>query len=177
MSLERVKIDIVEKARHAASLKLIEAKKKAKEILAESERKLSEARAQTTDSNSRSAHEIMRQESARAELEGKKAVLAAKKEVIDEVFANAKDEMMKSNADIVPRLLEQAKKEIAIEYVYCNKKDSSMVKKYKVKESAINGGIIAENKEQTIRIDLSLDTLFSQVRDNYLDEVAATLFE
>lgn len=179
MGLERVKVDIVEKARHQASLTLIEAKKQAKEILASAEQKLADEKETLQKKHAQLIQDIQRQELARTELEAKKAILRSKKEIIDQTFAAAKEEIINSDkmADIIARLLDAAKKELQIEYIYCNKKDTAYVKKYKVKETPISGGIIAENKEQTIRIDYSFDTLFSELREQYLDEVARTLFE
>jgi vacuolar-type H+-ATPase subunit E/Vma4 len=74
-------------------------------------------------------------------------------------------------------LIEKAKKDIAVEYVLCNKKDAPFVSGYKIEEVMIAGGIIAENKERTMRVDLSYNTLFSLVVDEHLSDVHEVLFE
>ena len=178
MGLERVKIDIVEKARHQASLTLIDAKKKAKEILAEAERRVAEAKEISDASTRRAIDDLGREETAKAELEGKKELLTARCEIIDAAFMSAKEDILssKKTAAIIGSLLRQAQKDLDIAHLYCRPEDVPLVKGFKAKEMNISGGIIAENKDQTVRIDLSYDTLFSLLREQHLDEVARHLF-
>jgi len=180
MGLEKVKDEIVEKAKEQASLAVSQAKSKAGHTLREAEKKIEEYRNASLEDAKNVMVDIKRQEIARAELEAKKMFLQSKKEIIDEVMENAKKELLKSKeremSDLISSLLNKAKNDIEIEYVYCNKMDSKFIKGCNVKEAEISGGLIAENKEQTIRVDYSFDTLFQSMRENKLQEIAQELF-
>ena len=82
-------------------------------------------------------------------------------------------------------LLKKAEKEIDVYAVYVNKSDFDVVKsiaksilknKESIKEEEILGGIIAENKDGTIRVDYSFDSLLEEFRQKSLADISEKLF-
>ena len=123
---------------------------------------------------------INRQETASAELESKKLILEAKKEAIESVFEEARKRIEKLSGkqreDCMNRLLEKAKNDIAVAKVYCSKNDARLVEGFKAEPSGINGGLIAENADGTVRVDYSFDTMLQNIKENELQEISKILF-
>jgi len=113
-------------------------------------------------------------------MESKKLLLEAKKKVVEGVFSDAirKLETLddKKREAYTDRLLEKAKKDIEIAHVYCNKKDSKLLKGFKLEPISIAGGLIAENKEKTIRVDYSFETILQGIKENEMQNINKVLF-
>jgi V/A-type H+-transporting ATPase subunit E len=123
---------------------------------------------------------IKKQELASAELNNKKVLLEAKKQIIDRVFSEATKKVEglddKKREDYINKLLEKAKSDIGVENIYCNEKDIKILKDFNVKGAGLIGGLIAENKEKTIRIDYSFDTMIQNIKENELQGINKILF-
>ena len=180
MSLESVKDEILNTAKSQANAMLAEARKEANRITTEAEKKIEEMKAKGEAEIKRILDTIKRQEMSSAELESKKMLLEAKKQVIDAVFGEAKKKIAnipdKKREELVKKLLEKAKKDIDAAYVYCNSKDSKFLKGFNAQHIDIIGGLIAENKERTIRVDYSFETLLQDIRENELQSISKVLF-
>lgn len=122
-----------------------------------------------------------------AEMEGKNALLHAKREMIDEIFEAATEELVKSSKyeEILVDLLKKADfKEDSVEIVPAKGKEaetkkaiSASGKHFKMSEKSahIKGGFIIRSKE--IEIDNSFKTIIqTQLRDDLEIEVAKLLF-
>ena len=73
-------------------------------------------------------------------------------------------------------LLEKAKSDIEVAKVYCSKKDAKFVKGFDANPIDIIGGLIAENKERTIRVDSSFDTMLESIKEKELQGINKLLF-
>ncbi|MFC1754733.1 V-type ATP synthase subunit E family protein, partial [Thermoproteota archaeon] len=76
-------------------------------------------------------------------------------------------------------LVDQAKKEIEVEYVYANRNDQKIIDRIpgvKFREGDFSGGIIAENKDGSIRVDYSFEELLDSIEKENMQEIAAKLF-
>ncbi len=181
MGIEKVKDEIIEKAKEQSSLSVSQAKKSAEAVLRGVESRLEDQRAKSSEEAKGMMLGIKRQEMARAELESKKIFLQAKKEIIDGVFAQAKKEISglkeKEMSPVISSLLKKAGNDIDIEHIYCNPKDARFFSQFKVEKAGISGGFIAENRERTVRVDYSFDTLFDSLRESNMENIAAKLFE
>ena len=180
MGLETVKEDILGSAKKEADAMLAEARKEANRITRESEKKIEEIKEKSDAETKKILDTIKRQELANAELENKKMLLEAKKQIIDNVFIEAakKLEMMddKKRGAYMKKLLEKAKNDIEIAYVHLNQKDEKFLKDFKVEHEDIIGGLIAENMEKTIRVDYSFETLLQGIKENELQNINKVLF-
>lgn len=180
MGLETVKDEILNSAKSQANAMLAEARKESSRIAAEAEKKTEEIKAKSEAETKRIMDTIKRQEMSSAELESKKMLLEAKKQIVEAVFADARKKIEslpdKKREELLKKLLEKAKKDIEIAYVYCSGKDSKFIKGFDVQSADIIGGLIAENSERTIRVDYSFETLLQGIKENELQSISKLLF-
>ena len=115
----------------------------------------------------------------RADLENKKSILMLKKELIDSIFAEVTQRIAaldrakrKAHLDA---LLKKAEQHVAVSKVYCSKTDAELVKQAEQQEML--GGLIAENKDGTERVDYRYEHLLQELRKNIEGEVTKRLFE
>ncbi len=180
MSLEAVKDEILNSAKSQANAMTAEARKEANKIAAEAEKKIEDMKAKSEAEAKRAMDTIKRQEMSSAELESKKMLLEAKKQIVESVFADSRKKIEslpdKKREELIKKLLEKAKKDIEIAHVYCNSKDAKFIKGFGVQSADIIGGLIAENRERTIRVDYSFETLLQSIKDNELQSISKLLF-
>lgn len=180
MGLEAVKEEILGSAKGQATSLIAEARKEANRILREAERKIEEMQEKYDLETKKILDNIKRQELASAELENKKIVLEAKKQIIESVFIEAGKKLEslddKKREAFIKKMLDKTKNDIDISYVYCNRKDSKFLKVYNVEPIKIAGGLIAENKDKTIRVDYSFETILQGIKENELQSINKILF-
>ena len=180
MGLESVKEEVIRNAKEQANSILAEARKEAGRIMKEAEAKVEEMKAKSEAETKKAIETLKKQELASAELDGRKLVLDAKKQAIDNAIAEARKKLEslddKKREQYIKKLLEKAKNEIDVAYVYCSRKDAKFVKDFEVINTDMLGGIIAENKEKTIRVDYSFETLLESIKESELQNISKTLF-
>lgn len=179
MGLEKIKEEILQKA-HSAE----------KEILSEAESKASGIRAKAKDSIMQLEHEASRKlesdskalesrESSLAAMESQGMVFEVRKEAIDrayaEAFENIRDMPAKDREDFIKRLLKAAQEEIDVALVYANSRDKKYIS-LKTAEADLDGGIICETKDGSIRVNLAFGSLFSELREKTSAETSKILF-
>lgn len=180
MGLEAVKDEIIRQAKEQETALLAEARKEASRIAKETERKIEGMKEKSEADTKKMIDNIKKQELASAELDNKKALLEAKKQVIENIFAEVKKKLEnmddKKRENFIGKLLEKTKNEIEIAHVYCNKKDAKFIKGFNAETADIIGGLIAENKERTIRANYSYETLLQSIREGELQNINKILF-
>ncbi|MBN1386623.1 hypothetical protein JW968_06670 [Candidatus Woesearchaeota archaeon] len=180
MGLEKVKKDILEKAKKRAQDILKDAEKEAEAIR-------QKARSDVMDSRRRSKQEVLKvceimekKELSSAEFDSKKDYLDKKKEMIDLVFAEAMAELAalkgKERKDILQKLIDRAKKKVDIGRIYANKDDLKLISGFDTEERKIDGGIIVEDREGNVTIDLTFETLLADVQERNIQKMAQSLF-
>ena len=181
MGLETVKEEIIGNARKQEEALLAEARQKAAEIIKDAEREIETFREKSEAEAKRLMEITKKQELASAELEGKKMLLEAKKQLIGMVFAGVQKKIdaldSKKMAAYMDNLLEKAKNDIEVAKVYCSKKDAKLLKGIDMEAKDMIGGIIAENKDGTIRVDYSFESILQSVKDSELQGISKILFE
>jgi len=182
MGLETVIEEILARGREEA-----DAIRKSAE--AERERILLEARAEgakllvAKEQEARVAAERARiQDLARAELESKRTILAAQKQVLDEVYSRAlqRFESLPDRDAIVRALLNANASEWRAGKVYANPRDADTVRSivgpnYAGTIEAL-GGVVIESADGTRKTDLRFETLFADVWRDSIREVAEILW-
>ena len=180
MGLETVKDEIMNSAKEQSNSSISEARKEANRIIKEAEKKIEDMKEKSEAETKKLIDTIKRQELASAELENKKILLEAKKQIIENVFAESRKKLEnlddKRREEILKKLLEKAKNEIEVANIYCNKKDSKFLKVFNVGNVDIIGGLIAENKERTIRVDNSFETMLESIKEKELQNINKILF-
>ncbi|MBI2658724.1 hypothetical protein HYX05_01310 [Candidatus Woesearchaeota archaeon] len=180
MGLETVKDEILNSAREQANSLAAEARKEASRTARETENKIEGMRQKSDEEAKRIIDTIKRQELASADLENKKMLLEAKKQLIENVFAEARKRLEnlddKKKELYIKKLLEKAKNDIEISIIYCNRKDAKFVKGFNAEAAGIIGGLMAENMEKTIRVDYSFDTMLENLKETELQNINKALF-
>ena len=157
--------------------------------LAERDRILQDARAEGAklleirEQEARQAAERLRvQALARAELESKKIVLSAEKELLDEVYRKVLERLsvLEGGDAILQSLLKAHAADWKTGKVYCNAKDAKAVRATVGSSFAETidcvGGIVIESGDGTHRIDLLYETLLADVWRDSIREVAEVLW-
>ena len=180
MGLEAVKEEIIRNSKQQQESMIAEAKKKVVETMEETEKKVAEMKLQSDAATKQMMAVIKKQELASAELENKKALLEEKKQLIEAVFDQVEKKVKgldsQKRENYINKLLEKAKNDIGVENVYCNEKDVNLVKDLNAETADIIGGLIAENKDKTVRVDYSFDTLLQNIKENELQSISKVLF-
>lgn len=180
MGLETVKDEIIRNANEQAKALVAEARSKASKIVKEAEKKIEELKEKSDAEVKKRTDIIKMQELASAELENKKMLLEAKKQLIDEVFAEVQKKVEKldnkKRKEYIEKLLERAKKDIEVKYVYCNKKDLKLLQDFNPEAMDITGGLIAENEDKTVRVDYSFNTTLDSIKEKELQSINKILF-
>ncbi len=167
----------------AEATKIVEAGRAERERMLQEARERGEAlRSEREAAAKRDGERRRVQDLARAELEAKKALLQAQKEVLDEVKRGALQALgnFKGNDQVLKALVERHGDEIREGKVYSNAKDSPLVKKLVPKGfgGTIDcvGGMIIESEDDTRRLDLRYETLLDESWEVWVKEVADLLW-
>ena len=180
MGLEAVKEEIIKNAKKQEEQLIAEAKSEAERKMEEAEQKISKFREKSEAETKKTLDMMKRQELASAELESRKIILESKKMMVDNLFAEVRSGLEKIDSQkkevYIRELMAKAKKEIEIGKIYCNSNDMKLIRAYDVEAIIIIGGIIAENKDGTIRVDYSFDIMLQTIRENELQNVNKCLF-
>ena len=122
------------------------------------------------------------QELARAELESKRTVLAAQKQVLDEVYSKALQRLAElPDRDVIVRaLLNTNVSEWRAGKVYASQRDAEQVRaivgpNYAGPTEAL-GGVVIESEDGARKTDLRFETLFADVWRDSVREVAEILW-
>jgi len=182
MSLEAVIERILAQGNAEANATIDSAKK-------EKNRMLQEARKRGQDEISRrlaeakiAAERLKVQEMARSDLESRKIVLGAQKDVLEKVKNEVLNKLSSPEIrkEILQALLEKYKEDWRAGKVYCKAEDENQVKATVGDRFGGNidcdGGIIIESRDGTRRIDLRFETILQDLWEDSVKEVAELLW-
>lgn len=177
MGIEEIKKEILEKAKNLTKSSAKEAERERDSIM-----KAAEDSIQKLKEKSEKDADYVIEQYRLANIAGvtsaiKKEKLNVEKEIMAEVLAKAQEKLSALNSAARKKHFEKMLK-AGKDYsrVFCSKKDVQLIKS-KPETADILGGLILENKEGTMRIDMSYDNLLSQAKDETLAEVSRMLFE
>src|SRR3989338_1510896 len=181
MGLEEVRKEIIEKAKREADSLLKEADKESKQLVSETKDRIEEYRKSADVQRDLQIASMEKVYSASANASAKSIILEKKKDIISKSFDESGKMIVKQSKQkrYAENLLRKAEAEIQIGTVYCNKQDVSGIsgiKPYSVYAENISGGIIAENTDGTVRVDLSFDSILSDIKAKNLHTIAEILF-
>ena len=184
MSLENVIKEINNSAGQKANTIISEGKKEANSILQKTQEKINKSNQKTIEKTAEIVSSIERTEIASLQLVLKKQALNAKKEVIDEVFDEAKKKLKslpeKQKQLILKKLLVKGKKEVNAKHFYSNSKDRKLIAKLSGlkfrKEISCIGGFVLENEDNTISSDQTFDLILEKVREKHISEISGRVF-
>jgi len=181
MGLEKIKEEILQKAAAAEKAILEEAAVQSSEIRKKAEEKAKQLEHESLQNLQAETKSIENREQSLQNMEAKKMIFEVKKHAIDHVYSEAYSKIKKipkkEREHIVKTLMEHAKKEIDIGTVYANSVDKEFAAQFTVKPADIDGGIICESKDGTVRVDYTFATLFHDLREKTIKETSNILFD
>ena len=176
MGINEVKKEILNNAKKEAKRIIETAEVEKKTVVEASESRVIEIKIQLEGEMKRSIELYENLIMAEANSMVKKQRLNLEKEIINKVFNDAKEELSNlSKSERESHIKKLLKNSDGYSMVYCAEKDLSITKN--AQKIDISGGIVLENKEGEIRLDLSYETLLESVKQKKLSEVANLLFE
>ena len=181
MGLEQVKSEILKEADKKAAKIVAEADKASKSYKLEAKEKLKDYEKQIAEETKKEIEAMQKKEEAAQKLEAKKLTFEEKKNILQDTVETTRTKLArlatKDKTKLLNKLLEKANSQMTVTHIYCNKDDLKILKiKGNVEEADISGGLIVENKDKTVRIDYSFDTILDQISEKHLQEVANKLF-
>ncbi|MFQ5553562.1 MAG: V-type ATP synthase subunit E family protein [Thermoplasmata archaeon] len=183
MSLDQMIAEIRQQGQREAEEVLDAARQERERMLADVRAKGEELQAERArQAKDQGEREAIR-ETARAELEARKALLQAQKEVLDEVRTGAMRELRAQDSSdrLLKVLVEQNRGDLEGGVIHCNERDVKTLQRLTRKEvlgdlDAI-GGFAIEAESGDRRIDLTFDTLLDGLWEEAVRDVADTLWK
>ncbi|MDO9518101.1 MAG: V-type ATP synthase subunit E [Methanosarcinaceae archaeon] len=125
---------------------------------------------------------LRQQEISSANLEVKRTMLNARKEVLDKVYSQSieiiKDLPSSKNEELLKAIIDKYQGSGA--KIYSNKDSEKLVKKLSSLIYAGNidciGGVVIENEDSTIRLDYTYDVILDSLNDNSMKQISDILF-
>ena len=181
MTLENVTKDIVQVAQDKRKAMEDQAQKEIETLKQRAKDEVLEYKKQVKENTNNLKQKIQRKVLSGARFESQRTVLHAKKEIIEEVKENILNEITsmkaKEKRQFLSILVSKAQKEIKVARVRVNLKDSKFLpKEISFKECSIKGGIIAENKNSTIRVNYSVEEIIEVICEKEIIALSEVLF-
>jgi len=184
MSLDKVVEDILRKGEERKRELILLGKKEADEQTSLAEKRTSERRTSEEKKVESAIAQMEQQEISSAELESKKALLAAQKQVMEDLKEQILTQLENYPADkrkkLYGRLTAKAKKELKEGYVYSSPGDKPLVQFVPGMTYGgtmeCRGGIVFESKDRTYRLDYRFETILEDVWNTNIQEIYSKLF-
>ena len=182
MGLETVVKDIMDVANVEASRINTEADAEASSILDEARQNAKKIMGDRLAKTEDDIKKLRQQEISSANLEVKRTMLNARKEVLDNVYSQSVDII----TDLQSSKNEELLKAIIDKYqgsgakIYSNKDSEKLVTKLSSLTYAGNidciGGVVIENEDGTIRLDYTYDVILESANDKSMKQISDILF-
>lgn len=182
MGLEEIVKDIADKGKSEADRINEETAQSVRSILNEAESQASALAAKKRDEMARDVERLKKQEMSSANLEVKRLLLNARKDVLDVTFAETLSRLAKlpseRNVVILQSLLKLCQENSR---VYSSEKDANLIRKIApdiMLAGTIDciGGIIIESADGTVRLDYTYDTMIKGIFEQSQKKISELLF-
>jgi V/A-type H+/Na+-transporting ATPase subunit E len=179
MDINSVVLEIISESEKEAKRIEEDARKEREKLIDEAMERASKRKSEMDKESKKKISQSRIKEFAVARMNAKKTEMNAKKQALEDVYSKFSGKM-DSGDEFLKKLLNAAGKEIEVSAVYVSKKDleraKNLFKGIEIQESEISGGLVAENKEGSEKIDLSIDIIRESIRKETLSEVSKILF-
>jgi V/A-type H+-transporting ATPase subunit E len=182
MGLDAIIEEIKAKGRAEADKISGETYQEVSKIIADAQASAAKIKAAKEEAVKKEIDRMRQQELSSANLEVKKLILNARKEVLDEVYESAKESIFKLPAEKNQMILKSIieKNETGNSKIFSRSKDKTIVKKMTKLEFAgeidCSGGVVIENKDGTEVLDFRYDMILKNVNEQSLKQVSNILF-
>lgn len=183
MALENVVDEILESARKEADQILRTAEMEKGAMLRQATEEASSRKAAMLKETEDSVKRLRQQELSSAELEEKRIVLNARKEMLDRTFEESNKQLAEMSSSekrsLYNKILEKGRKVISEPKIYCPLGEAKLLDTKngeKVEEIKMGPGLILESRDGTVRMDYSFRTVLEDVWEKELKGVSNILF-
>jgi V/A-type H+-transporting ATPase subunit E len=184
MALDKVVGNILENANKEAASLVATAEKERASILQQAEETIANKKKAQEKELEIALKRLRQQEISSAELEAKRIVLNAKKEILDRSLAETLKELESMPAAdksrIYSKIMADAKKSISRPKVLCPRGETGLVPREhdiaSVTEADMGAGLVLESQDGTIRLDYRFSTILSSVWEKEMKNVSNVLF-
>ena len=181
MGMQEVGQEVLKEAEENAEQILAAAKQEAKKIHLQSEQEVAQYRSKAQQHYEELVASMERRLLAGARLDAQRILQTQRKELLAFVVHQVQEDLLKMNVTeksvFLKNLLSKAEQEIEVDTVLVQKSDASLIKgKYRVEESAMSGGLIAQSKDGLIRVNYSMDELVQKAQSDVMVKLNEILF-
>jgi len=184
MALDKVIKDILESARVETDKLVKEAEKEQSALLREADEAAAKRRRAQERELEETLRRLRRQEISSAELEAKKIVLNAKKEILDKAFEQTLREISlmppEDKSRVYRKVLESASRSFPRPKVVCPRKESPLLAGIPGLGSVVEGdmepGLILESEDGSVRLDFRFRTILEGLWEREMKNVSTILF-
>ena len=182
MALENVVEEILAQAESEGKEIISQGEAEVHAILDAARKQASEKVVVFNEETSRLAEDTERTEFSSLNIHFNRQALEIKKQALDKLFAQVMEKVSEISSSerskMIEDMLEKAEKELgSIGVVWCNENDKDIVaRKYKVKMLDTAGGVIAENKDGSIRVNYTFEVMLNKLKEEALNEIAKKIF-
>lgn len=184
MALDKVVGEILESARKDANQLLAAGEKERGSILQQASENIAAKRAERQRQLEDSVRRMKQQEVSSAELDAKRIILNAKKEVLDRTFQEAMGEINRMSdserSRLYGKILGMGISVIPKPKVYCPRGDARLVSSMpgvgSVQEREMGPGLILESADGTVLLDYRFKTILDEVWEKELKNISSILF-
>ncbi|WP_406671182.1 V-type ATP synthase subunit E [Methanolobus sp. ZRKC4] len=182
MGLETVVKDIMDAAQAEVAQLDSEADAEVSQIIDEAKQSAKKIMGESLAKAEDDIKKIRQQEISSANLEVKRTLLNARKEVLEKVYTQAEESIStfspEKNEELLKSLIESY--ESSGNRIYSDAGSEEIVKKLSSLEYAGNieclGGVIIENEDGTVRLDYTYDVILKSVNEQLLRQTSDILF-
>lgn len=184
MGLEKVVEEILRKGEERRQDIIRQGEREREEHIAQADVQAAEHAEKATRRADSQVSQMEQQELSSAELESKKALLSAQRQVMDEIKALVLAEIGSYPSDkraaMYSRLMTGAKKELGECYVYSNAADKPLLRMPAgLSDGGViecRGGLVFESKDRAVRLDYRFETMLEDVWNKKIQEIYSSLF-
>ncbi len=184
MSLNKVVDEILRKGEERKREVIQLGQKERDEQILQADTKIQETRQKAEIRTKAKTAQMEQQEVSSAELESKKTLLVAERQVMEELREQVLEELADYPEDkrkkMYSKLISIAKKELGDCYVYSNKDDKALIQ---LPVGMTTGGIIQcrgglgfESKDRSVRLDFRFESVLDEVWNKSMREIHTRLF-
>jgi len=184
MSLNKVVEDILRRGEEKKRETIRLGEKERDDQLRLADKKIADDKTKSEKRTEAAIVQMEQQELSSAELESKKALLAAQRQVMEDLKEQVLDALGAYPVDkkkrLYAKLVANAKKELGECYVYSNKEDKAVLQ---LPSGVTNGGLldcrgglVFESKDRNYRLDYRFESMLDEVWSKELREIYVKLF-
>lgn len=184
MSLEALQKEIEKKGGEQAKKLEEEARKEAELILADANKQVEEMGEREKQNLKDEIKRLENEYLANSELAKNTLLLGAREQLVNEIYARVRRELVKDLRDKQKQIFDKARKMAkgmeGMEHVHfvINRKDAALLKGVvgRIDYENLSGGLIVESEDGSIRINASIDSLLDNSADAIKSAITSTLF-